>query len=214
MRLLTFSCLNEVRFTVCQGRDGARPSLSRAVGRAPSHRCEHPRALLKLTRRSASVEKPRPENSFFDGIGGYAVGAGPARGGLSAIPPLRVRRVTDEGRGRARVNRKSETTQSRRRPLSSRELNAHVHQEIVRALGGRSWAWLARESGVPQSTLADQARVGRFSLYVLIQVAQALGRHLYHFLPPEVLPGTLGDPGFLLDQLRHHISPRSDRPDG
>jgi len=108
----------------------------------------------------------------------------------------------------ATVDSESQASSSTGRPLTSRELNAHIHREIVRGLGGRSWTWLARESGLPQSTLADQARVGRFSLYVLIHVARALGRPLDHFLPPEVLSGTLSDPEFLLDQLRHHIAPR------
>ena len=64
-----------------------------------------------------------------------------------------------------------------------RELHRHVLMRIELALGERSWSWLARETGVPQSTLASQLARPKFSLDILVRVASALDRDVSYFLP-------------------------------
>lgn len=67
--------------------------------------------------------------------------------------------------------------------LCGRELHRHILERIERALGPRAWSWLAEEAGVPRSTLATQAAKPRFSVEVLLRVAQALNRDVTYFLP-------------------------------
>jgi len=67
--------------------------------------------------------------------------------------------------------------------MRGRELHAHIRDEIARHLGRRSWSWLAREAGVPRSTLITQASRPKFSVEVLVRVADALGHEVSSFLP-------------------------------
>ena len=97
----------------------------------------------------------------------------------------------------------------------SRELHTHIRERIELALGGRSWSWLARTAGVPQSTLASQAAKPKFSVHVLLRVAAALERDVYCFLPKELLPeaeGTTAED--TIDRIVDLISKarRGDRP--
>lgn len=55
-----------------------------------------------------------------------------------------------------------------------RVLHWRVKTRISRALGDRSWKWLAKEIGVPQSTLASQVAKPKFSLEVVWRIACAL----------------------------------------
>lgn len=75
--------------------------------------------------------------------------------------------------------------------MRNRELD-RVHQHILTrvelALGRRTWSWLAREAGIPQSTLATQAGKPRFSIGVLVSVARALEKDISYFLPPIDIP--------------------------
>lgn len=68
---------------------------------------------------------------------------------------------------------------------SGRLLHAFIRDRISHRLRGRSWAWLARESGIPQSTLATQKGIPKFSIATLIAVAKALEEDVAYFLPPE-----------------------------
>ena len=54
---------------------------------------------------------------------------------------------------------------------------------IELALGTRSWSWLSRAAGVPQSTLWSQAAQPKFSVHVLLRVASALEKDVNYFLP-------------------------------
>jgi transcriptional regulator with XRE-family HTH domain len=68
----------------------------------------------------------------------------------------------------------------------TRQLHGHILMRVQLALGRRSWSWLAREAGVPQSTLASQAAKPKFSVEVLVRIATALDRPITYFLPgPE-----------------------------
>lgn len=49
-----------------------------------------------------------------------------------------------------------------------------IYGRLVRTLGHRDQAWLARESGVPESTISTQLRSKRFSLDTLLRYAEAL----------------------------------------
>lgn len=64
-----------------------------------------------------------------------------------------------------------------------RDLHRHIRRQIELGLGARSWNWLAKASGVAQSTLATQAGKPKFSVDVLIRVAAALDREVDFFLP-------------------------------
>ena len=70
---------------------------------------------------------------------------------------------------------------------AKREVHEHIRRRLEQRLGGRSWSWLAREAGLPKSTLTDQARVPRFELYTLLRVAKALDSDLAALLPPGTL---------------------------
>lgn len=65
----------------------------------------------------------------------------------------------------------------------NREVHLQIRRKIEHALGGRTWTWLATEAGVPQSTLAGQAGKPKFSLDVLLAIAEALGEPVAAFLP-------------------------------
>ena len=65
----------------------------------------------------------------------------------------------------------------------SRELHQHVRARIELALGGRSWRWLSTAAAIPYSTLAEQAAKPKFSLDVLVAVAEVLERDIAYFLP-------------------------------
>lgn len=58
----------------------------------------------------------------------------------------------------------------------TRELHEHTRHRIERALGYRSWAWLAREACLPRSTLGTQRDGPKCSVETLVAVAHALGR--------------------------------------
>ena len=70
----------------------------------------------------------------------------------------------------------------------SRELHTHIRMRIELGLGNRSWSWLSRTAGVPQSTLASQAAKPKFSVHVLLRVASALERDVNYFLPEAMRP--------------------------
>lgn len=73
----------------------------------------------------------------------------------------------------------------------SREVHIHIRAQIEASLGGRTWTWLAMQSGIAQSTLAAQAARPKFSLDVLLAVADALEHELTFFLPdhdPRAVP--------------------------
>jgi hypothetical protein len=67
-----------------------------------------------------------------------------------------------------------------------RELHTHIRMRIELGLGNRSWSWLSRTAGVPQSTLASQAGKPKFSVQVLLRVASALEKDVNYFLPDEM----------------------------
>lgn len=71
--------------------------------------------------------------------------------------------------------------------MRGRELHDHIRRQIERRLGGRSWTWLAEESGVPRTTLASQSKRPKFSVDVLLRVATALDQDVTDLLP-EVSP--------------------------
>jgi hypothetical protein len=66
---------------------------------------------------------------------------------------------------------------------ASRELHIHILMRIQLALGRRSMSWLARQAGLPQSTLASQAAKPKFSVVALVRIARALDRPIAYFLP-------------------------------
>jgi Bacteriophage CI repressor helix-turn-helix domain len=69
--------------------------------------------------------------------------------------------------------------------VSGRDLHAHIRARIGEALRSRSWSWLADTAGVPRSTLATQAGRPRFSVEVLVRVADTLEKDVTFFLPAE-----------------------------
>ena len=72
--------------------------------------------------------------------------------------------------------------------IRGKDLHGHILRQIELALGRRSWNWLARESSVAQSTLATQAGKPKFSVDVLLRIAEALDKDVGYFLP-EVARG-------------------------
>lgn len=60
-----------------------------------------------------------------------------------------------------------------RRP-TGRLLHYRIRERAVRALAGRSWAWLASEAGIPQSTLSTQLAKPKFSVETLCRIARVL----------------------------------------
>lgn len=69
-------------------------------------------------------------------------------------------------------------------------IHQHILGRVEEALGRRTWSWLAREAGIPQSTLATQAGKPRFSIGVLVSIARALEKDMSYFLPPVDQPLT------------------------
>ena len=67
--------------------------------------------------------------------------------------------------------------------MRDKKLHEFILARIELALDGRTWAWLARTSGTPKSTLATQAAIPRFSVEVLAKVSSALGREIGWFFP-------------------------------
>jgi hypothetical protein len=67
-------------------------------------------------------------------------------------------------------------------------LHEYIRARIENALGRRSWAWLAKATGPPKSTLMEQASKPRFSLVTLIRIARVLDENVNYFLPPEMVP--------------------------
>ena len=63
------------------------------------------------------------------------------------------------------------------------DLQKHIYGQVLRALSGRPWTWLARKAGVPQSTLATQVSKCRFSVAVLWRISVALERPIEWFFP-------------------------------
>jgi hypothetical protein len=68
--------------------------------------------------------------------------------------------------------------------ITSRSLHAYIRDEIVSILDGRSWNWLAKASGVPQSTLAQQVARPKFSVDTLFRVCGPLGIDVSTLFPP------------------------------
>jgi hypothetical protein len=68
--------------------------------------------------------------------------------------------------------------------MTDRDLHLFIRQRIAIALAGRSWAWLAREAGLPQSTLAIQAAKPKFSIPVLWRISIVLRRRIDWYFPP------------------------------
>lgn len=66
---------------------------------------------------------------------------------------------------------------------STRQFHARIRTRIELALGARSWSWLSRTAGVPQSTLASQSAKPKFSVDVLLRIAMALEKDVTYFLP-------------------------------
>ena len=67
--------------------------------------------------------------------------------------------------------------------LQSPELHRQIRERIESCLGDRTWRWLSEASGVPQSTLSNQLSRPRFSLKVLLRIANALEKDLSFFIP-------------------------------
>jgi len=66
--------------------------------------------------------------------------------------------------------------------LQSPELHRRIRERIESCLDDRTWRWLSEASGVPQSTLSNQLSRPRFSLKVLLHVANALEKDLSFFI--------------------------------
>jgi hypothetical protein len=49
-----------------------------------------------------------------------------------------------------------------------------IRAGIEEALGSRSWAWLAREAHIPQSTLSTQVTKPKFNVETLCRIARVL----------------------------------------
>lgn len=73
------------------------------------------------------------------------------------------------------------------KPMSRAEarVQKHILKRMLTALDHRSWNWLATETGIPQSTLANQygRNPPRFTLETLIAAAPVLKKPLVWFLP-------------------------------
>jgi len=77
-----------------------------------------------------------------------------------------------------------------RKCMNGRELHNFIRRCIERRLGQHSWSWLAREAGVPRSTLITQAARPKFSVEILVRVAGALHMEVTDLLPPDDSGGT------------------------
>lgn len=68
--------------------------------------------------------------------------------------------------------------------LGGRALHLHIRNTVERALGDRSWKWLAHQIAVPQSTLSGQVSRLKFSLDVVWRIARVLDLDLQDLLSP------------------------------
>lgn len=74
--------------------------------------------------------------------------------------------------------------------LYGRDLHEYIRGQIEERLGRRTWTWLAEQAGIPQSTLATQLAKPKFSVDVLVRIAEALEIRLGELFPPhDELPG-------------------------
>lgn len=73
------------------------------------------------------------------------------------------------------------------KPMSRAEarVQRHIMKRMLTALGGRSWNWLATQTGIPQSTLFNQYSKNPpgFSIETLVLSAAALKKPLVWFFP-------------------------------
>lgn len=90
-----------------------------------------------------------------------------------------------------------------------RELHRFILERIELALGRRSWRWLSDETGIPQSTLATQRSKPKFSVDVLIAIANALDRPVTYFLP-EAEHLEIGPAVDALEQIQRIIESARD----
>ena len=67
--------------------------------------------------------------------------------------------------------------------MTRREFHSVIRDRIALALDGRSVRWLARRTGIPNSTLAWQMKKPRFDVESLFKIAAALQREVGDFLP-------------------------------
>jgi predicted transcriptional regulator len=58
--------------------------------------------------------------------------------------------------------------------MYDRETHQQIRQRIEKELGGRTWSWLAKVTGIPPSTLSNQVNRPRFTLEVIRRVGKAL----------------------------------------
>ena len=63
------------------------------------------------------------------------------------------------------------------------EFHRVIRDRIALALDGRSVRWLARKTGIPNSTLAWQMKKPRFDVESLFKIAAALQREVGDFFP-------------------------------
>lgn len=92
--------------------------------------------------------------------------------------------------------------------VRDKQLHEFILLRIEQALNGRTWAWLARKSGVPRSTLMTQSATPHFSLDVLASVAHSLGRPIGYFFPQGLSADEAGRSAQdLLDHVRTMIAP-------
>jgi hypothetical protein len=87
------------------------------------------------------------------------------------------------------------------RDIRGMELHHHIRRTLEQALGARSWNWLARTSGVAQSTLASQLSRPKFSVEVLWRVCLALDLEFGELLPTVPLTNN-GDEAARASRLR------------
>lgn len=87
-----------------------------------------------------------------------------------------------------------------------RDVHRQIKARIKRALGRRSWTWLAKQSGIPQSTLSSQASREKFTVATLARVAETLGVTIAELVPGSPRGG-LEREAFeqLLDQLEEVV---------
>ena len=89
--------------------------------------------------------------------------------------------------------------------LRGREVHHRIRSRIQEALGERSWNWLAKTAGIPQSTLAHQAAKPKFSVEVLWRCSIALGVDIGYFFPRRGDPAqnAVGDAVRRTQKLAH-----------
>jgi hypothetical protein len=65
------------------------------------------------------------------------------------------------------------------------EVQRYIRQRVALAMGDRSLNWLAKESGIPQSTLHAYQTTGEnaYTIPALLAVAKVLRRPLPYFIP-------------------------------